>query len=62
MVVFLGALSKEYGAENMLVVIFDAHYDGIPASVALNIAKYMKDHPDEINPLVPELAGEIAFI
>jgi len=55
----LSALSKEYGAENILVVIFDAHYDGIPASVALNIAKYMKDHPDEINPLIPELVSSV---
>jgi len=56
----LSALSKEYGAENMLIVIFDSHYDGIPASVALNIAKYMKDHPDEINPLVPELVSSVS--
>lgn len=55
----LGAVSKEYGAENILVVVFDAHYDGIPASVALNIAKYMRDHPDEVNPLVPELVSSV---
>jgi arginase family enzyme len=55
----LSALSKEYGAENILVVIFDAHYDGIPANIALNIAKYMKDHPDEVNPLVPELVSSV---
>lgn len=56
----LSALSKEYGAENILVVIFDAHYDGIPASIALNIAQYMKDHPDEVNPLVPELVSSVS--
>jgi len=55
----LSALSKEYGAENVLVVVFDAHYDGIPASIALNIAKYIKDHPDEVNPLVPELTSSV---
>jgi len=55
----LSALSKEYGAENILVVIFDAHYDGIPANIALNIAKYMKDHPDEVNPLVPEQSSSV---
>ena len=55
----LSALSKEYGAENVLVVVFDAHYDGIPANIALNIAKYMKDHPDEANPLVPELVSSV---
>ena len=55
----LRALSKKYGAENMLIVNFDAHYDGIPASVALNVAKYMKDHPEEANPLVPGSASSV---
>jgi arginase family enzyme len=50
----LNALSNEFGAEDLLVLIFDAHFDGIPASIALNIAKYMNEHPDEINPLISE--------
>ena len=50
----LSALSKEYGSEDLLILIFDAHFDGIPANIALNIAKYMNEHPDEINPLISE--------
>ncbi|MFX1280398.1 MAG: arginase family protein [Promethearchaeota archaeon] len=50
----LSALSKEYGAEDLLVLIFDAHFDGLPASISLNIAKYMNEHPVEINPLISE--------
>lgn len=53
----LSALSNKFGAENMLVVVFDAHFDGLPASISVNIAKYMKEHPDQVNPLVPELAS-----
>jgi arginase family enzyme len=50
----LKALSNEFGSEDLLVLIFDAHFDGIPANIALNIAKYMNEHPDEINPLISE--------
>ncbi len=50
----LTALSKEYGPENLLVLIFDAHFDGLPANISVDIAKYTKDHPNEVNPLVPE--------
>ncbi|MHA2180048.1 MAG: arginase family protein [Promethearchaeota archaeon] len=50
----LKALSHEYGQENLLVLIFDAHFDGLPANISLNIAKYMSEHPDEINPLISE--------
>lgn len=51
----LNALSKEYGPENLLVLIFDAHFDGLPSSISINLVKYMKEHPNEINPLVPEI-------
>ena len=47
----LKALSDEYGAENILVIVFDAHFDGIPASLSLKINNYMKDNPDKANPL-----------
>ena len=50
----LTALSKEYGPENLLVLIFDAHFDGLPANISIDISKYTDDHPNEVNPLVPE--------
>jgi len=50
----LTALSKEYGPENLLVLIFDAHFDGLPANISIDIAKYTNDHPNEVNPLIPE--------
>ncbi|MHA1913154.1 MAG: arginase family protein [Promethearchaeota archaeon] len=50
----LKALSHEYGPENLIVLIFDAHFDGLPASISLNIAKYMIEHPEETNPLISE--------
>ncbi|MHA1376689.1 MAG: arginase family protein [Promethearchaeota archaeon] len=50
----LTALSKEYSPENLLVLIFDAHFDGLPANISINISKYTNDHPNEVNPLVLE--------
>ena len=50
----LNALSHEYGPEDLLILIFDAHFDGLPAKISLNIAKYMKDHPEETNPLISD--------
>jgi arginase family enzyme len=50
----LNALSSEYGSQDLLILIFDAHFDGLPASITLNIAKYMNEHPNEINPLIAE--------
>ncbi|MHA2281946.1 MAG: arginase family protein [Promethearchaeota archaeon] len=50
----LNALSNEYGPESLLILIFDAHFDGLPANISLNIAKYMNDHPEEANPLISE--------
>ena len=51
----LYSLSKKYGKDNILVVMFDAHFDGIPASISLNLTKYMKEHQKEVHVLVPEL-------
>lgn len=53
----LNALSNKFGAENIIVIVFDAHFDGILASISTNIAKYTIEHPDQVNPLVPELAS-----
>ena len=51
----LSALSKKYGPENILIVVFDAHFDGIPSSISLNVAKYMQEHQEEIHVLLPEM-------
>ena len=50
----LNALSHEFGPEDLLILIFDAHFDGLPANISLNIAKYMNEHPEETNPLISE--------
>jgi arginase family enzyme len=50
----LNTLSHEYGPEELIVLIFDAHFDGLPANISLNIAKYMNEHPEEKNPLISE--------
>jgi len=50
----LGALSEEYGPENILVVIFDAHFDGIPASISLSLAKYAEENKEKVNVLFPQ--------
>ncbi|MFX1343778.1 MAG: arginase family protein [Promethearchaeota archaeon] len=50
----LKALSSEFGPEGLIIIIFDAHFDGIPASISLNIAKYMNEYPQETNPLISE--------
>ncbi|MBA7632386.1 hypothetical protein ES703_39932 [subsurface metagenome] len=51
----LSALSKKYGAENILIVMFDAHFDAIPAQISLNLVKYMQEHQKEIHVLSPGL-------
>ncbi|MFX1571583.1 MAG: arginase family protein [Promethearchaeota archaeon] len=50
----LKAISNEYGPEDLLILIFDAHFDGLPAHLSFNIAKYMKEHPEKTNPLISE--------
>jgi arginase family enzyme len=50
----LNTLSHEYGPEELIVLIFDAHFDGLPANISLSIAKYMNEHPEEKNPLISE--------
>ncbi|MFX1425177.1 MAG: arginase family protein [Promethearchaeota archaeon] len=62
----LKALSNEFEPEDLLILLFDAHFDGIPASISLNIAKYMNEHPEEINPLISEdinaVDGKISIV
>jgi len=48
----LRAMAKKYGAVNILVIVFDAHFDAIPASISLKLAKYAKAHKDEIHSLI----------
>ncbi|MFW9823713.1 MAG: arginase family protein [Candidatus Thorarchaeota archaeon] len=55
----LSALSNKFGPEDLIVLIFDAHFDGLPANISLNIAKYMNEHPEEKNPLIPEYIDTI---
>ena len=50
----LSAISEEIGPEKLHVIILDAHFDGLPTSIAINIAKYANEHPHLINPLMPE--------
>jgi arginase family enzyme len=55
----ISALSKKYGKENILIVIFDAHFDAIPTSISLNLTKYMKEHQQELHVLSPEILESI---
>ena len=55
----LRSLSKKYGADKILIVIFDSHYDGIPASLRHALAKYSKEHNDEFKPIIPEILESV---
>ena len=55
----LSALSKKYGKENILIIIFDAHFDGIPAKISLDLVKYMQEHQKEIHVLSTGLLESI---
>ncbi|NHJ24487.1 MAG: hypothetical protein EAX89_07930 [Candidatus Lokiarchaeota archaeon] len=48
----LTAISQDVGNDDLLVIIFDAHFDGLPASMTLKIAEYVNDHPQVANPLI----------
>ncbi|MFX1453386.1 MAG: arginase family protein [Promethearchaeota archaeon] len=47
----LSTLSKKYGPENILIVMFDAHFDAIPAKISLDLVRYMQEHQKEIHVL-----------
>ncbi len=51
----LRALSKEYGAVNILVVAFDSHFDGIPASLSIKISEFLQEHEEDGKELIPKL-------
>lgn len=55
----LSALSKKYGPENILIIIFDAHFDAIPARISLDLVKYMQEHQKEIHVLSPGLLESV---
>ncbi|MHA1273657.1 MAG: arginase family protein [Promethearchaeota archaeon] len=55
----LRALSKKFGPENILVIIFDAHFDGIPANLSLNLAKFAYENKEKVNLLFPQQLGLI---
>jgi len=55
----LSALSKKYGKENILIIIFDAHFDGIPAKISLDLVKYMQENQKEIHVLSSGLLDSI---
>lgn len=45
----VNALSKKYGADNLNVLILDAHFDGIPAKIALELAKFANENKSKSN-------------
>ncbi len=55
----LKALSKKYGTENITVIILDGHFDGIPTNLRLDLAKYSKEHKDEVQIPFPEMVDSI---
>lgn len=56
----LRALSKKYDPENITIIIFDGHFDGIPTNLRLELAKYSKEHKEEVGVLFPELVDSIS--
>jgi len=57
----LRALSKEYGSQNIIVIIFDAHFDGIPLDISMNITNYFKEHPEDLNQLISEQISNTTY-
>ncbi|NVM54393.1 MAG: arginase family protein [Candidatus Helarchaeota archaeon] len=55
----LKALSKKYGAENITVIILDGHFDAIPTNLRLDLAKYSKEHIDEVQVVFPKMVDSI---
>jgi len=48
----LHAMARNYGAINILVIIFDAHFDAIPASLFLKLARFAKGQKEKIHSLI----------
>ena len=55
----LSALSKKYGAENITLIVLDGHFDGIPTYLRLDLAKYTKEHKDEVTIPFPEMMDSL---
>ena len=55
----LRALSKKYGAKNIITIVFDAHFDGIKTDLALNLAQFARENKDILNPLYSEELEEL---
>ncbi len=55
----LTALAKEYGADNISTIIFDGHFDAIPTNLRLDLAKYSKEHKDEVESIFPEMLDSV---
>jgi len=49
----LNALTKEYGNDNITVIILDGHFDAIPTELRIGLLKYAKNHKDEIDIISP---------
>jgi arginase family enzyme len=55
----LQALSKEYGTVNILIVVFDSHFDGIPASLSIKISEFLQEYEENGNKLLPKLVPAV---
>ena len=55
----LRALAKQYGAENITVIMLDGHFDAIPTNLRLELAKYSKEHKEELQIPFPEMVDSI---
>ncbi|MFX0134955.1 MAG: arginase family protein [Candidatus Hodarchaeota archaeon] len=55
----LNVLSDKFGAKDITLIILDGHFDGIPSKLRLDLAKYSKEHKEEIGTLFPELVDSI---
>lgn len=54
----LKALMKKYGRPNVLIMVFDAHFDAIPADLSLAVANYAKEHQQVIKSLIEPVISE----
>ncbi len=55
----LSVFSDRFRAENITLIMLDGHFDAIPPKLRLDLAKYSKDHKEEIGILFPELVESI---
>lgn len=55
----LNALSSRYGAENITIIILDGHFDAIPTQIRLDLAKYSKEHKNEVEVIFPEVLDSL---